>query len=167
MRNKFIELFKNNKDIEDNKYIIKLITIAKNDKKEGEKAVVFLGQLQQIFSEEKMKNIYETLLSEYGDLINGEIIKFIINFYTKDRELNSEILLNIIIKSTDKIKGQFLDNNINNYIPHEIDFLSLEESEQYKLFKGLLGVGIINNKKFSSSFYIEQSKSRISLLQKN
>ena len=166
MRNKFIELFKNNKDIEDNKYIIKLITIAKNDKKEGEKAVVFLGQLQQIFSEEKMKNIYETLLSEYGDSINGEIIKFIINFYTKDRELNSEILLNIIIKSTDKIKGQFLDNNINNYIPHEIDFLSLEESEQYKLFKGLLGVGIINNKKFSSSFYIEQSKSRISLLQK-
>ena len=40
------------------KNIIKLITIAKNDKKEGEKAVVFLGQLQQIFSEEKkMKEI--------------------------------------------------------------------------------------------------------------
>jgi len=157
-----MELYKNldfniNTDFNFNNSIISLITYSKNEKKEARKVVVFLKQLQDILNEAKINEIYVFLLSEKGSVLNEAIIKCIIEFYTKDKEINTEIFLEIMKKCNEKIKGQFLDN-INSAIPNEKDFLEIERSQKYDLFKGLLDLEIFKNEKFKSIYYIERIK---------
>ena len=169
MRIKFIELLKINKDTDCIKSVISLVVNSKKDSKEVIKTKEFLEQLKDILNEEKRKEIYSTLLSKHGKVLNEEIIKFIIEFYTNDRDLNAKAILDILIECPIEIQSRFLDNYLNNYIPLEEEkekiFLSMENYEKYILFKGLLDNGILNNDKLKPSFYIHQSLSRVKEIQ--
>ena len=169
MRIKFIELLKINKDTDCIKSVISLVVNSKKDNKEGIKTKEFLEQLKNILNEEKRKEIYSTLLSKHGKILNEEVIKFIIEFYTNDRDLNAKAILDILIECPIEIQSRFLDNYLNNYIPLEEEkekiFLSMENYEKYILFKGLLDNGILNNDKLKPSFYIHQSLSRVKEIQ--
>ena len=170
MHKKFIELYKifdfsKNKDFNFNTIIISLITYSKN-KKEGEENILeFLKQIQTILNENNINDIYKFLLSEKEGDLTEKIIKFIINFYTSVREINAEILLERINKCSDQIKGKFLDNLVNA-IPNENDLLQIDNSEKYKLFRGLLEIGVFKNERFISSQYIKKINELTSKIQK-
>ena len=170
MRNKFIELFRNYdynkiKDIDLKKVIISLITYSKNEKKEAGSVKIFLKNLKEILNEALINEIFISLLSEYGDSLNDDIINFILEFYIQDRELNTEDLLKVIERCPDKIIDKIL-NGLNRFNIREKDFLIIEENERYKLFKGLLNRGIIKNNKFKLIYYIQRANEIAKELQK-
>ena len=153
---KFFELLNFNQDTDYKNSIILLLTLS--EKREEVKTIEFLVQLKYILNEEKIKEIYSTLLSKHGKILNEEVIKFIIEFYTKYKDLNAKAILDILIECPIEIQSRFLDNYLNNYILNEKEiFLSLENNEKYILFKGLLDNGILNNDELKYSTYIQDS----------
>ena len=168
LQNKLIELYKNldfnDKEFDLIKIIVLLISSLKKEKKDVEKFTEFLSQFEKISNEDKINELYISLLSVHEEILNEVIVKHIINFYTLDKELNLELLLKIITKCKDKIQGKFLDN-INKAIPEEKDFLVVEKTEKYIFFKGLLENGVIANKNFKSFYYIERIYTIISNIQ--
>ena len=170
MRNKFIEIFRNYdfnalKDIDFKKDIISLIIYSKQEKKD-ENGILFLNKLKDVLNEVTINDIFLSLISEYGTSLHGDIINHIIEFYTKDRELNSEQLLSIIINSPDNIKKNIIFDRLGTFKPNEEDLLAVKESEKYKLFKGLLDNRIFQNDKFKSKFYITEVNKLIKDIQK-
>ena len=170
MRNKFIELYRNYdynkmKDTDLKKVIIPLITYSKNEKKEVGSVKTFLKNLNEILNEALINDIFISLLSEYGDSLNKEIINFILEFYILDRELNHEDLLKLIELCSDNIIDTIL-TGLSRFNIRENDFLMIEENERYKLFKGLLNKGIIKNNRFKIIYYNERANAITKELQK-
>ena len=162
MRDKFIDLFNNyvheNKEVDLKSIILSLIIYSKNEQKEAEKTIGFLKLIQEKLNEELINDIYLILLAKHENSINGEILKFIINFYmdNKNKELSAKFLLEIILKCSDKIKAKF-SYKIKNLIINEDDFLEIKNNERFILFKGLLDNGIILNENFQYKFYKESA----------
>ena len=114
-----------------------------------------MKKIQKNLKEDDVNKIYTYLLAERGNYLNEIIIKFIVNFYSLDKEINIPIFLSIFKECNDKIKEKFL-RNLTNYYPYEKDILEVEQTDKYKLFKGLLDLGIFENKNFKSIYYIER-----------
>ena len=90
-------------------------------------------------------------------------INILVEFLTKNRKLNANKLLQIILNTPNNIRIYFLQN-LYELCPTSDDFLG-EESEKYILFKGLLNNGIMNNNDMKQILYIEKSLFAISDLE--
>ena len=73
--------------------------------------------------------------------------------------------MTIIKNCNSLIQSQFLDS-ISNACPKEKDFLAIDNSEKYNLFKGLLNLDIFTNEIFKSIYYLEITNGVISDIQK-
>ena len=168
IQKKFIELCNNfdfikNKNFNFGNCIITIINYSKNETKEADKIVNFLGKIQKILNEDNINEIYTNLLIERGNSLNEIIINFIVNFFSLNKEINIQIFLKIFKNSNDKIKLKLL-GNLTNYYPEEKDFLDFGKTDKYKLFKELLEIGIFKNENLKSSFYIEKMTQLLSYI---
>ena len=133
MQKKFIELYNDfdflkNKNVNFKNSIKLIIDYSINE----EKIVIFLEKIQKIMNEDDINEIYTNLLVKSGNSLNKKIKKFIVNFYSLEKEINIPIFLSIFKDCNDEIKGYFLDN-LNNYYPsekEEKDLLELQKNRK-------------------------------------
>ena len=124
-----------------------------------------MKKIRDYFNSETIKEIYKAFLSKHGEELTWELKKFLIDYFTKEIEVNAKIVLDVIKDCPDKIIEIFFEN-LNKYIPNEKDFLSIEKNEKYDLFKGLLDNKIITKEDFKYTFYMKQANEKLSKLQK-
>ena len=168
MQIKFIELlqnYDNKENINFNESIISLIINSDTKQKGTKNDIEFLKKIRDYFNSETIKEIYKAFLSKHGEELTWELKKFLIDYFTKEIEVNAKIVLDVIKDCPDKIIEIFFEN-LNKYIPNEKDFLSIEKNEKYDLFKGLLDNKIITKEDFKYTFYMKQANEKLSKLQK-
>ena len=160
------------KNINLNDYFLPLTIISKNPKKRDKNIIVnffsfdFLTKLKTNIYYDKVSILFSNLLIKHSRLLDKNIINLITDFFIKDVKLNSKIILDILLNCEDEIQINFI-KKLSSAIPEEKDFLSKNNTEKYKLFKGLLDNGFITNNNYKSLYYISESKKIIENLQKN
>ena len=103
-----------------------------------------------------MNKIYINLLSKYGDEISQKAKKIIAKFFTQTPDnMNPDTLLYLISNCPKCVKNIF--QSLDKYYIKKEDFLKVEDTDKYKLFKGLLENNYLDKQEFQNTYYIQNS----------
>ena len=101
-----------------------------------------------------VNKIYINLLSKYGYDISQEIKKIIAKFFTETPDnMNPDTLLYLIYNSPKCTKN--ICQNMEKYNIKKEDFLKLEDTDNFKIYKGLLDNNFLNKKEIQNTCYIQ------------
>ena len=143
---KYFQNFKDN--------LIKLIFYSDQNKANLEEFLI--NNIQKIINIELLNDIYIEFSFIYKDLISSSTKDIILKFYINNlKKFKPKSLLNIIRNFPEL--SQHILKNINKYTIQKEDFLSLEETDNLKLFKGLLDQGFIKDEKYHNIYYFQNS----------
>ena len=158
LQRKILELYKNYNPKNHLNFIEDIIILIYHSDKKNVKIDSFLiNNIQKDLNAKLVNKIYINLLSKYGYEISQEVKKIIAKFFTETPDnMNPDTLLYLIYNSPKCTKNIF--QNMEKYNIKKEDFLKLEETDNYKLFKGLLDNNYINKKEIQNTFYIQKIK---------
>ena len=158
MQEKFIELFRTYKErectnfIQETSKLLYLSCKVKNLK-------AFTDKIQKIMYYKTVNIIYINLTENYPDLTK-EFLDIVLKFFTEDKNNSNPSALLYLIKKCNRLRKEIF-TKINKYVIKEEEFLSLEETENYKFFKALLKEDLINQKEYKKDDYIDNTKKRV------
>ena len=158
LQNKIVELYKNYNSQSHVNFIDDLIILIYFSDKKNVKIDSFLtNNIQKDFNTKSVNKIYINLLSNYGDEVSQKVKSIIAKFFTETPyNMKPKTLLYLISKCPNCIKNIF--ENLEKYNIKKEDFLKIEDTDNYKLFKGLLDINMLDNKDIKNTFYIKNSK---------
>ena len=162
MKKKYMDLLPNC-NIENclnfNEETIKLITLL-DEKNMDTKAL--LESIQKNLDFEKVNEIYIKLSNKKLQNNTKEIM---VGYFTTNKNNTNPSSLIYIIKNCINLRKDIF-SKINKYAINELDFLSLKETENYKLFKGLIENKIIDKEfEYKSAIYVSKVQINISTLE--
>ena len=166
LKEKYIELFpnlqmENSPDFVDN--TIKIIA-ALDTKKSDKEIKDLLGFLQTNLDFEKVNEIYLKLSEEKKNLTENTK-NLLVNHFTTDKNNLNPTSLIFLIKNCVNLRKEIF-SKINKFIISENDFLSVEETENFKLFKGLIENKIIDKEfQYKGATYVTNVQKVISSLE--
>ena len=167
LQNKFIELYKNYTPENDNDEFFEYIyvIILYSDKKYPSSLEKYLEKnLQASFKPKLVNKIYINYINNNNDDISQKTKDIIINFFTSENSTQETLLY--LVSNCQHISNQILQN-IKKYDIKEKDFFNVEDTENYKLFKGLLNSNNIIKNDFQNTNYIKNTKSILNKIQNN
>ena len=137
MQEKFMILYKNYNPEKHKNVINDLkLLIFYSDTKNVNIKQFLTDNIQKSLFTDLVNKTYFQLLSEYGDIIDRNTKRIIINFFLENKNnINPDILFYLISKCPKKI--QDILKKLNIYCIKKNDFFKLEESDNYKVFKYL------------------------------
>ena len=110
--------------------------------------------------------MYINLLIEHGDELSKATKVVIVKFFTDNPgNANADSLLYLIDNCKKYSKNIF--QNLEKYIASKEDFLKLEETDNYKLFKGLLEKKYFEKNDLQNISYFQKTKSNLNEIRKN
>ena len=164
MKERYIDLFPTYKKevcpdfVNDTIKLISLLAQKKIDTKD------LLEFIQINLDYEKVNEIYKKLSDEYKNLNNKTKEEIVSYFINNKNNANPSNLVNLI-KDCKNLRKEIL-NKINNYSLSEIDFWSIEETENYKLYKGLIDNKIIDKEfEYKGADYLIKVQTELSALE--
>ena len=167
LQKKIVELYKNyipEKHLSFIEDIIKLIYYS--DIKNAKIDTFLTNNIQKLFYTKLVNKIYINLLSKYGDEISPKSKKIIAKFFTETPvNMNPDTLL-YLISNCPKCTKNIFQNMEKFYIKKE-DFLKLEDTDKYKLFKGLLDKHYLEKKEIQNTYYIQNITDTTNKLKKD
>ena len=123
-----------------------------------------LKLIQDNLDHEKVNDLYLKLTEQHKDL-NDKTKDCIAAYFTTDKNNINYSSLIYLIKNCKNLRKEIF-SKINNYIITENDFLSLEETENYKLYKGLIDNKIIDKEfAYKGATYVTKAQMTISSLE--
>jgi len=154
LQKKILELYKNYSPEKHLNFIEDIIILIYYSDKKNAKIDSFLNSYIQKYINPKLVNqIYINLLSKYGDDISPKAKKIIAKFFTETPDnMNPDTLL-YLISNCPKCAKNIFQNMDKFYIKKE-DFLKLEDTDKYKLFKGLLDKNYLEKKDMENTYYL-------------
>ena len=166
LQKKFIELYKNyipendNDEFFDNINVIILYSDKKNTGIE-----TFLEKNLQVSFEPKLVNkIYINFVSIYDKDISEKTKNIIIKFFTGEISTQETILY--LINNCNQLSNHILEN-IEKYNIKENDFFNIEDTENYKFFKGLLNSNNFQKKEFQNTNFVKKANITINKIRNN
>ena len=158
LQKKIIELFENYNPKKHTNFIEDIIILLYHSDKKNVKIEYFLNNIiQKYFNIGLVNKIYINLLSKYGDDISQKTKAIISKFFTETPDnMNPEILLILIYKFQNFTKIIF--QSLEKYYIKKEDFLEFEDTNEYKLFKGLLDNNFLEKKEFINTYYFQNAK---------
>ena len=158
LQKKILELYRNFNPEKHLNFIEDLIILLYYSDKKNVKIEFFLtNNIQKIFKPKLVNKIYKNLLSEYGDDISQKAKIIISKFFTDTPDnMNPDSFLYLISKCSKCVKTIF--QNMDKYYIKKEDFLKLEDTDNYKLFKGLLDNNYLDKNEIQNTYYIQNSK---------
>ena len=158
LQKKIVELYKNYNPEKHLNFIDDLIILLYHSDKKDVKIDSFLtNNIQKDFNTKFVNKIYINLFSIIGDDISQNFKKIIAKFFTETPDnMNTDTLLYLIYSCPYCAKNIF--ENLEKYNIKKEDFLKLEDTDNYKLFKGLLYNNYLDKKEIQNTHYIENSK---------
>ena len=158
LQKKIIELFENYNPKKHTNFIEDIIILLYHSDKKNVKIEYFLNNIiQKYFNIGLVNKIYINLLSKYGDDISQKTKAIISKFFTETPDnINPEILLILIYKFQNFTKIIF--QSLEKYYIKKEDFLEFEDTNEYKLFKGLLDNNFLEKKEFINTYYFQNAK---------
>ena len=164
MKKKYIELFPT---LNDEKYpnyendTIKLISLIDSKKLETKDLLEFL---QNNLDFEKVNDLY-LKLTEQNKNLHDKTKDAIIAYFTTEKNNTNPSRLIFLIKNCKNYRKEMF-SRINKYIITENDFISVDETENYKLYKGLIDNKIIDKDfAYKGATYITKVQTTISSLE--
>ena len=158
LQKKIVELYKNynpenhlnfNEDL--------IILIYYSDKKNVKIESFLTNTIQKDFNTKSVNKIYIYLLSVYGNEISQKSKKIIAKFFTETPDnMNPDTLLYLIAECPNCVKNIF--ENLEIYNIKKEDFLQFEDTNNYILFKGLLGNNYLEKNEILDTNYIKNSR---------
>ena len=162
MKKKYIDLFptyiieKCPKFLENTIKLISLLDEKKIDLKE------FLEYIQSNLDYEKVNEIYINLSEKYK--LNNKTKDLIAGYFATNKNVSNPSSLVVLIKNCKNLRKEIF-SKINEYAITEKDFLSIEKTQNFKLYKGLIDNKLIDNEfQFKSTTYTEKLQKTISTL---
>ena len=116
--------------------------------------------IQISFNPILVNKIYLDLLSSYNTEISKKTKNIIVKFFTERKENNNPETLLYLICNCKNLTKELLQN-INKYNITEKDFFNLEETNNYKLFKGLLNEKILEKRESQNTGYVKNTIEKI------
>ena len=163
MKNKFMELLPKSNIERCQNFVeetIKLISLL--DKKNLETKNL-LELIQNNLDFEKVYNLY-IKLSDKNKELNKNTKEIIDGYFTSNKNNKNPLSLIYLIKNCKNIRKDVF-SKINKYAVNELDFLFPYETENYKLFKGLIDNNVIDREfEYKCAKYIEIVMKNISVL---
>ena len=155
LQKKIVELFKNYNPERHLSFIEDIIILIYYSDKKKAKIESFLStNIQRNFNSKFINQIYINLLSKYGDEISQKAKQIIAKFFTETPDnMNPDTLL-YLISNCPKCAKNIFQNMEKFYIKKE-DFLKLEDTDKYKLFKGLLDNNYLEKKEIQNTYYLQ------------
>ena len=157
LQKKIVELYKNYNPEKHLNFIEDIIILIYHSDKKNAKIDSFLtSNIQKNFNAKLVNKIYINLLSKYGDEISQKAKKIIAKFFTQTPDnMNPDTLLYLISNCPKCVKNIF--QSLEKYYIKKEDFLKLEDTDKYKLFKGLLENNYLDKQEFQNTYYIQNS----------
>ena len=158
LQKKIVELYKNYNPEKNLNFIEDLILLLYLSDKKNVKIDSFLtNNIQKDFNAILVNKIYIDLLSKYGDDISQKTKKIIAKFFTETpHNMNPDTLLYLISSCPNCLKNIF--ENLEQYNITKEDFLKLEDTDNYKLYKDLLDNNYLDKNEIKNTYYIKVSK---------
>ena len=141
MKKKYMELLPNYSPERCPKFLddtIKLIHLLDEKKLETKD---LLESIQKGLDHEKVNELYIKLSDKHK--LDEKTKASIVTYFTSDENKSNPSSLVYLIKNCKNLKNDIF-SKINRYIITELDFLSTEENDSFKLFKGLIDNKIID-----------------------
>ena len=101
-----------------------------------------------------VNKIYIELLSTYGDVIKAKTKNIIVKFFLETKDNTNPESLLYIISNCPKLIKEILQN-MNNFCIYKSDIFQLNETDNYKLFKGLLDLKFFEKKEYKKTQYVK------------
>ena len=125
---------------------------------------IFLNEIiNNKFDVKSVNDIYIKLIDKYPK-ISKQCKKVIINFFTKNKQNSYYSNLLEIIKKCPNIREDIFCN-INSFIIKEKEFFYPEETDNFKLFRGLINNNLLKTTQENEYSYIAQTNKNVLLLQ--
>ena len=166
LKDKYVELFPSLQMDKCQDFVKNTITLISSlDSKKLDKEIKdFLGFIQNNLDFEKVNEIYLKLSGENKNLTEKTKSYLVQHFTTDKNNLNPTSLVYLIQNCVNLRKEIF--SKINKFIITENDFLSIEETENFKLFKGLIDNNIIDKEfQYKGATYVNNVQTIISSLE--
>ena len=165
MQKRFIEIFSTyspEKCPNFKKDVMKLIYLS--DKKKVNIKKFLVDFFQNNLDVEKVNEIYLQFIEEYQDL-SKDIKNIIVEHFTKNKNNATPSNLIKLMKICKKLRKEIF-SNLNKFIIKEEDFLLVEETENYKFFKGIVKNEFLSkDSQLKGALYIEKALMVISSLE--
>ena len=160
--NEIIDTYSAEKCTNFEKDVIKLIYLSDKSKVNVKK---FLSDsIYKALDNEKINKIYLQLIEEHPD-ISKNTKDIIVEYFTKNQNNANIATLLSLIKNCKKLRQEIF-SNINKYIIKEEDFFSLEETENYKFYEGIVKNKLLETAlKEKGAIYITKAMEVISCLE--
>jgi len=158
LQKKIVELYKNYNPEKHLNFIEDLTILLYYSDKKNVKIDSFLtNNIQKTFNAKFVNQIYINLFTIIGDDISQNFKKIIAKFFTETPDnMSPDTLLHLIFSCPNCTKNIF--ENLENYNIKKEDFLKLEDTDNYKLYKGLLDNNYLSKKEIQNTYYIQNSK---------
>ena len=164
MQNRFIEIFNTYSDKECpnfQKDLIKLIYLS--DKKKVNIKKFLVDFLQNNLDIEKINDIYLKLVEEHQD-ISKDLKGIIVEHLSKNKINATPSNLINLLKNCPSLRGEIFAN-LNKFIIKEEDFLKIEETENYKFYKGIIDNDLLKDEsQYKGALYVDRIKETIKSL---
>ena len=161
MQNRFIEIFNTYTDEKCpnfQKDLIKLIYLT--DKKKVGLKKFLVDFLQNNLDIEKVNDIYLKLVEGHQDL-SKDLKGIIVEHFVKNKINATPTNLINLLKKCQSLRGEIF-NNLNKFLVKEDDFLSIEETENYKFYKGIIDNELLKDEsQYKGSIYVDRIKESI------
>ena len=166
MKNKYINLLKTLEKEKCPNFVkdtINLIILLDEIKSKERDTRELLECIQKNFDFEQVKEIY-LKLSEENKNLSKKTKDIIITYLIDDKNISSPLNLVDLIKNFKNLRKEIF-NKIAKYTLKEEDFLSFEETENFKFFKGIIDEKIIKQDlEYKDSRYIRKIENTINTL---
>ena len=166
MKNKYINLLKTLEKEKCPNFVkdtINLIILLDEIKSKERDTIELLECIQKNFDFEQVKEIY-LKLSEENKNLSKKTKDIIIIYLIDDKNISSPLNLVDLIKNFKNLRKEIF-NKIAKYTLKEEDFLSFEETENFKFFKGIIDEKIIKQDlEYKDSRYIRKIENTINTL---
>ena len=168
MKDRYIKLFPTYKIEKCPNFVedtVKLISSMNDNKNIGQKDITdLLLYIQNNLDFGKVNEIY-IKLSDQCKKLRDKSKDCIIIFFTSNEINKNPSSLVCLIKNCEGLRKDIF-SKINYYIPQESDFLSPEETENFKFFKGLIDNKIIDKEfEYKGANYITKVETNLSALE--
>ena len=166
LKDKYLELFPTLQFEKCQDFVKNTITLISSfDSKKCDRDIKeLLGFIQNNLDFEKVNELYLKLTEENKNLTEKTKSYLVQHFTTDKNNLNPTSLVYLIKNCVNLRKEIF--SKINKFILTENDFLSVEETENFKLFKGLIDNNIIDKEfQYKGATYVTNVQTIISALE--
>ena len=166
LKDKYIELLPNLQFDKCKDFFENTITLISSiDSKKIDKDIKeILGSIQNNLDFEKVNELY-LKLSEENKNLTEKTKGYLVQHFTTDKNNLNPTSLIYLIKNCVNLRKEIF-SKINKFVITENDFLSVEETENFKLFKGLIDNKIINKEfQYKGAAYVTNVQTTISSLE--